>query len=214
MVRRNLYVVIDPTAQAIIADKYEISSAITPNSYIAWHTALEFHGIAHQPFYNAFVASSQRFNDFYFEGIHYHYCSATLDPSADNGVVQPSSNPYVRVTNKERTIVDCSDRIDRAGGIEELIHCLEGIHSIDEQKLIKYLEQYNKTFLYQKVGYLIELTRQTNRISTNFIEMCRAKGAIHPKRLTNSEESTIYVATWKLYVPTICTTINQQYELI
>lgn len=214
MVRRNLYAVIDPMTDTPIADKYELASCITETSYVGWHTALEFHGVAHQPFYNTFVGNGKRFNNFHFEGNNYEYCSSPFEASEENGIISPIGNPYVRVTDIERTIVDCCDRIDRAGGPEELLHCMESINLINEDKLTKYLALYNKTFLYQKVGYIMEHSQDNNHVSKAFIEACRNKGAIHTKRLTNTDDSNSYVSRWKLYVPKECLTEDSDYELI
>lgn len=76
-----------------------------------------------------------RFKDFAFEGIDFVYCAAPFEPTAENGVITPKGNPYVRITDLERTVIDCCDRIERAGGIEELLHCMEGISLLDEPKL-------------------------------------------------------------------------------
>lgn len=212
-VRRNMYVATDLTTDAPIVDKYELASNISETSYVGWHTALEFHGLAHQPFYNAYVGSRSRFNDFHFEHISYEYCAAPLEPTPDNGVIRPNGNPYVSVTDIERTIIDCCDRIDRAGGIEELLHCLEGVTHLNENKLEQYLQTYNKAFLYQKAGFILELQ---NNVSGTFIEMCRTRGALHTKRLTSTGDSDTYIHKWKLYVPKLCISNNSPYghELI
>lgn len=203
-VRRNMYATVDLASDAPMADKYEIASRISETSYVGWHTALEFHGLAHQPFYNAFVGSSTRFNNFAFELTDYEYCAAPFAPTAENGVVSPVGNPYVKVTDLERTIVDCCDRIDRAGGIEELLHCLEGVTLLNEDKIAQYLERYGKAFLYQKVGFILEHTQEHHHVSDQLIEKCRTKGALHTKRMTNTGESVTYVCRWKLYVPNYC----------
>ncbi|MGN0223404.1 MAG: hypothetical protein ACI4AM_05190 [Muribaculaceae bacterium] len=214
--RRNLYVAIDPTTGAPIADKYELSSNISATSYVGWHTALEFHGVAHQPFYNAYVGSRSRFNRFTFEGIDFDYCAAPLEVSEHTGVIRAVGNPYVRVTDLERTIIDCIDRIDRAGGVEELLHCLESVTLLDENKLELYLNLYNKAFLYQKAGFILYHSRDYHHVSDTFIEMCRTKGALHTQSLTSTGECDTYLHSWKLYVPQSCTITNTptEYELV
>lgn len=212
MVRRNLYVVIDLATGTPIADKYELASCISTASYVGWHTALEFHGFAHQPFYNAFVANEKRFSNFRFEDIDYEYCAMPFHNSEDNGIISPNANKYVRVTDIERTIVDCCDKIDRAGGAEELLHCIDGITMLNESKLAKYLALYGKAFLYQKVGYILEQSPHRQNISNDFLKMCHNLGAIHTKRLTGTDVSNKYVSKWKLYVPQIFLANN--YELI
>lgn len=88
-IRRNMYVTIDPSTDAPMCDKFELSSKISESSYVGWHTSLELHGVAHQPFYNAYVGSKSRFKDFAFEGIDFVYCAAPFEPTAENGVITP-----------------------------------------------------------------------------------------------------------------------------
>jgi predicted transcriptional regulator of viral defense system len=59
----------------------------------------------------------------------------------------------VRVTDEERTVIDCIDRIDRAGGLEELLHAIAAMTYLNENKLLNYLEIYDKQFLYQKTVF-------------------------------------------------------------
>lgn len=215
MVRRNMYVAVDMATDAPIADKYELATKVSSLSYVGWHSALEFHGLAHQPFYNVYVGSQSRFSDFSFGGIKYKYCATSFDVSEESGVITPMGNPYVRVTDLERTIVDCCEHIDRAGGVEELLHCIEGVSLLNESKLAKYLAKYGKTILYQKTGFILEQVNSHNIVSNGFIELCRSKGAVHTQHLTNSGDSDFFVNSWKLYVPKQCLFINKlDYELI
>lgn len=116
-------------------------------------------------------------------------------------MMTPKGNPYVRVTDMESTLLDCFDRIDRAGGIEELLHCMEGIVLLNEERLIDYLARYDKAFLYQKTGYLLERIKEQANISESLLELCRAKGTKSVKWLTNNEESDTFVNKWRMYVP-------------
>lgn len=204
VIRRNMYVAINPSTDTPICDKYEISSNVSTSSYVGWHTALEFYGVAHQPFYNSYVGSKNRFKNYTFEGIDYVYCSAPIEPTEETGIISPKGNPYVRVSDLERTVVDCCDRIERAGGVEELLHSMEGISMLDESKLAKYLTLFKKAFLYQKVGFILERSKEYHHISESFIEMCRKKGALHTKQLTSTGDSDTYIRQWKLYVPGNC----------
>ena len=209
-VRRNLYVAINPVSDTPIADKYEIASHISSSSYVGWHTALEFHGVAHQPFYNAFVGSESRFPPFQFKEINFEYCASPIEPTAKNGIIRPIGNPYVKVSDLERTVIDCCSRIERAGGAEELLHCMESVILLDEAKLSHYLTLYDNAKLYQKVGFILEQSQQFHQVSNEFIEMCRCKGAVHTQRLTSTGDSDTYVHPWKLYVPKHCLNIHPQ----
>jgi len=198
MIRRGMYVTVDMFSDRPSADKYEIASAIGRSAYVGWHSAFEFHGVAHQPFYNVFVGSDVRFKNFSFDSIDYEYCKSPLNGL---GVITPMGNPNVRVTDLERTVVDCCDRLDRAGGAEELMHCMESIVRLDGKKLIAYLEAYNKAFLYQKVGYFLERSFAQDKLMADIIETCRKRGVIFNKKIDDVD--VVYVKEWKLYVPRV-----------
>lgn len=200
-IRKNLYTAIDLASGQPLADKYEVGSSVSPSSYIGWHTALEFHGLAHQVFYNAYVGSESRFNGFTFAGTEFEHCVAPITADAQFGVITPIHSPNVRVTDLERTFVDCCDRLDRSGGAGELVHCCEGIVMLDEDKLRRYLQLYGKAFLYQKTGFMLERIQAQAHISNELIDFCRKQAGNSVKRLTNASDSTHYVSRWKLYVP-------------
>ena len=211
-VRRNLYCMVDLATGLPVCNKYEIASHLSESSYVSYHSALEFYGFAHQPFNEVFVSSLSRFNSFCFDDAEYIYCRQTADNVI--GVESPRGNPFVRVTDVERTLLDCFDRIDRAGGVEELLHCMEGIVLVNEEKLIAYLDAFGKAFLYQKAGYLLEHIKEQAHISDTFFELCREKGTNGVKWLTNDDDSDTFVNRWRLYVPKAFVEKRTEYELI
>lgn len=214
-IRKNMYTAVDLASSQPIVDKYEVASHVSTTSYVGWHSALEYHGLAHQSYFVTHVGNEKRFNKFTFEGNEFEYFASPIGDFYDSGIINPEGNPYVRVTDLERTFVDCCDKINRAGGAEELLHCCEGLHKLNEIKIMKYLDLYGKAFLYQKVGFLLERIQKQINISTETIELCRNKGALHTKRLTNDVDSDCFVSAWKLYVPSYYISENtESYDLI
>lgn len=53
-IRRNTYCMKDIASGLPVCDKYEIGSHLSHTACISYHTALEFHGLAHQPFNEVF----------------------------------------------------------------------------------------------------------------------------------------------------------------
>lgn len=209
-IRRNTYCMIDIASGLPVCNKYEIGSHLSTSACVGYHTALEFYGLAHQPFNEVFVKSLSRFNSFSFDDADYTYCRQTKEIA---GIVTPKGNPYVRVTDVEATLLDCFDRIDRAGGIEELLHCMEAVVMLNEDRIADYLAQHNKAFLYQKTGFLLERIKEQAHISSALIEQCLAKGTKSVKWLTNDDESDTFVNKWRLYVPKALTS-KEDYEFI
>jgi len=63
----------------------------------------------------------------------------------------------VRVTDREKTLLDCADDVDRAGGIEELIKAVRSAApEISWQKLGEYSAQFPNKAALKRLGFLFE----------------------------------------------------------
>ena len=166
-IRNNLYALVDITTNDIYASKFEIASKITSSSYLCFHSALEYYGIQNQVFSNIYVGSKTRFNNFVYGDIEYIYTNMIK-----SNFINYIANEEIRVTSREKTIVDCIDNINLAGGIEEVLYALDQTKYLVEKKLLEILKEYNKKFLYQKVGYLLELFNSQLQLSEDFYNEC------------------------------------------
>lgn len=196
-VRRDLYVVTDLATKTSSASKFEIASQINSSSYLSYHAALEYHGLAHQLFYEIQVSSKERFTNFEYKGIRYIYSESKLDA----GVITPPTDTLIRVTDLERTVLDCINQIDRSGGLEEIIACFALITYVNENKLQDYLQQFNKQILYQKTGFILGYFQKEMKLSDAFFEFCQSKIGESVRYLTDQQESNFYFPEWKLYAP-------------
>jgi predicted transcriptional regulator of viral defense system len=196
-VRRDLYVATDLATKTSLASKFEIAGNITPSSYLACHAALEYHGLAHQVFYRLYIASNEAFRAFDYDGVSYVCC-----PSAsDVGVVRPVTDAFVRVTDLERTMLDCINRIDLCGGLEELVQCFAVITYVNERKLLEYLHHFDKQFLYQKTGFILGYFQKEMNLSDAFFTLCQSKTGKSTRYLTDAPASDVYFREWKLCAP-------------
>jgi len=196
-VRRDLYVATDLANKASLATKFEIASQITPSSFLAYHAALEYYGLAHQVFYELYVSSMETFNDFDYEGITYTFCQS----KSKVGVVNPVTDSLIKVTDLERTVLDCINRIDLSGGLEELVQSFAIITYINESKLLDYLHHFNKQALYQKAGFILGYFQKEMKLSDAFFETCKSKIGKSTRYLTDRQESDTYFKEWKLCAP-------------
>lgn len=195
-IRNGLYVAVD-TMGVINATKYEIGSKATNDAVICYHSALEYYGLTNQVYNYVIVGSLNRFNSFEFEGIDYYY-------KKYNNYNQVLFNEIngIRVTSLEKTIVDCIDDIDYAGGIEELLNAIDMIDKLDEQKLLEALASYDEVLLYQKTGYILEQFNDSLRLSDDFFNKCIKKMTNQIKYFLNDEyNDVVYNSKWKLMAP-------------
>lgn len=197
-IKRDLYSVVDPTVGTPFADKFMIASAINQSSYVAYHSALEYHGIANQVYNCIYVAGEQRFSNFVFEGIEYKYTRSPLN----DGILHIDKGSNLKVTDLERTLIDCINNLKLAGGIEEVIKALDSVSFIKEDIFLKYLESYNINLLFRKVGYLFSSYQSKLDLSNNFFNQCKAKVDENSYYFLKEENIDGKLnSTWNLIVP-------------
>ena len=200
-IRRDLYCVKNPVGNIPATHKFEIASKISNSSFLSYHSALEFHGIGHQVFNVVMVSSKSAFRSFVFDD--YDDKSYVTKDIGMNGVITSRVNPNVRVTNLERTFVDCIDRVGRAGGAEEIFHCFEGLYEMDFLKIERYLNIYNKVCLYKKVGYVAERLKDQIDVPADFVEKCREISKATVACFSTTENCDVFVKEWNLYIPLV-----------
>jgi predicted transcriptional regulator of viral defense system len=166
-VRRDLYCVTNLENREAPADRYLIGSKINKGAYLTYHSAFEVHGLSHQVSFVVYVASDSKISDFEFEGVLYKYVGKGIN----EGVIRYRLNEKIRLTDLERTVVDSIDRPDYCGGFHELDEILKICPVLDETKLVKYLEAYDKKVLYKKVGYFLERHQESLEITNSFLSL-------------------------------------------
>jgi len=194
-IKKDLYALINPLTNNIYAYKYEIASSISNTSYISYHSALEYYGLANQVYSYVIVSSITRFRNFEFDGIDYNFKST-------NNSYMVNEISHIKVTSLEKTIIDCIDRIDLAGGIDELLEALDLVEYVDEKELLKALDFYNKKILYRKAGYILSFYKDDLNLSNTFFEMCY-KHVNNNKFYFLDEEyyELEFDKKWNLFVP-------------
>ena len=200
-IRRDLYCVKNPVGNIPAAHKFDIACRISNSSFLSYHSALEFHGLGHQIFNVVMVSDKAAFRSFSFDDCDYQ--SYVTKNIGMNGVICSRVNPNVRVTDLERTFVDCIDRVGRAGGAEELFLCFEGLYKMDFFKIEQYLNIYNKVCLFKKVGYVAERLRDTVDVPEDFVAKCREIGKATVSNFSTTEKCDVFVKEWNLYIPKI-----------
>jgi predicted transcriptional regulator of viral defense system len=196
-IRNGLYTCVSGENGGPVANRFQIASAITPSSYISHHTASEYYGITDQVFYEVYVGSKTRFHDFEFAGYMYHYVKEQIN----EGVESPEFSGGVRVTDKERTLLDSVKDLNIIAGLEEVLSFTKSVNSVDEARMVKYLEMYNNAFLYRKIGFIFSEYKKNIGISDAFIKLCKDKSGNSKRYLSNGIIDPAYSAEWNLIYP-------------
>jgi predicted transcriptional regulator of viral defense system len=196
-IKQGLYALINPATGVIYADKFMLASAISPTSVVVYHSALEFHGLANQVYSTVYIASDERFRPFEYGGVSYERVRDSIRCGVD--VVQSSTD--IKVTDLERTVIDCIDDVGHAGGEDELFAALSYVKKLNEVKLLQYLADYNKGKLYQKAGYLFEKLNDRLRLLPAFFAECKTHIATCAFHFLDSVGEPAYNRDWNIIAP-------------
>lgn len=196
-IKKGLYAVVDPTTGAIYASKFQIASHLFNDSYFSYHEALEYYGLSTQSFVSHFTYLTHVYvKDLDFEENIYSSKRSTCDLEILDHIEQNG----VRVVSLERAIIDCIDNPSYAGGLEEIEYALDMCRDLDLEKVERMLNYYDKSFLYQKVGYLFE-KHFGNKIHDSFYKLCLSKSGNKIQYFEAKVGFAKLVLKWKLMVP-------------
>jgi predicted transcriptional regulator of viral defense system len=198
-IRRDYYGINDLSSKTLQANKYEIGCNINDYCYLSHHSALEFYGYINQVFNEITVASNIYFRDFVLDGITYR-CKHT-NTKHYFGVNRQKYNSLIKVTDREKTVLDCIDNISLAGGLDELTVCLALITMVDEKKMLKYLRKINKPNLYQKTGYMLSFFKDEMQLSNSFFDFCKKYKGNSDMYISKNKNNFVYNKEWKIIAP-------------
>jgi predicted transcriptional regulator of viral defense system len=196
-IRNNLYTCISGETRAPLANRFQIASAISRTSYVSHHTAMEYYGVGVQVFYEVYVSSETLFNNFEFDG----YIYKCVVSKCDKGIEEMEFSGGIRVTDRERTVIDSVKDMEKIAGAEEVFANIMGLTRLNENKMLTYLAHYQNQFLYQKIGFMLEPFQQKFELSNSFFETCVDKAGMSKRYLTKDATGGKYCGKWKLVIP-------------
>lgn len=196
-IRNSLYTCLSSRGGTAVASKYQIASAITETACVSHHSALEYYGLANQVYYEVYVSSGRKFEDFEYGGLIYRFVPLKIT----TGIEDLEYSNGIRITDKERTIIDSIKDLDKIGGLEEIMSALDMIQQIDEEKLLKYLTAYGNQFLSQKAGYLFEHSQNSLILSNDFYHRCKQMAGKSKRYLSKERKKGKLIKDWNLVVP-------------
>lgn len=141
-------------------NEHVIGSFLANGGTIAYWTALNLHGLTVQFPNIIFVQSDKQKQDKNIFGVDYKF--VTVKPEKIIGIEQQGyGNNSFRITDKEKTIVDCFDLPRYSGGYNELIQAYLTT-DLDEKKMIAYCKAINNIAATKRMGFLSENYRNKN----------------------------------------------------
>jgi len=136
-------------------DEKVIGCFLVPDGTIAYWSALNFHGLTEQFPNTVFIQTTKQKKDKSVFGVAYQFVK--VNPRKKIGIqTEGYGNHKYRITDVEKTIVDCFDLPQYSGGYPELIRALDQAE-LDQDKLIECCKAINNISAIKRMAYLVEL---------------------------------------------------------
>lgn len=185
-----------------ISDKFVVACQAFIDSFIAFGSAAEYHGLSLQVFPTVMLANKSRSGE---RAIGKTKVRLVRLATKNYIGFQPlNRGPNVKVATIERTIIDCIHRPELAGGVSDLPEILRrGRSSAKVSQIIELLPTYKSKSLTQKVAYLLEVygydfTDQQKEKLHKF--SAGVKSYLFSQQLPGTSKDANYSSTWGLIV--------------
>lgn len=210
-VRSGLYYSIPRgrTSATWVPDRFLVASKLDAHAVLAYHSALELLGGGYSAWNEIYVLASRRHwrgrEAFTFRDVAYRMVQPPRRLGARAftfGIetLERFGQP-IRLTGRSRTLVDCLDRLDYTGGLDELLNSMVTWPSVDIDAVESYLQILGRRVLYARVGFVFEGFARQWAVPETFLEAVRGR---IPKRTTYLGATVgraRFVRRWRLMVP-------------
>ena len=187
-------------------DPYAVISMLAPDALIAYHTALQFHGVAYSAHFQHVFQSREKIRDFQFRQDRFTVTKYPKSLSKQKRFIFVEEIDHhgvkVRVTQLERTLVDVLDRVNLSGGLEEIWRSLNNIQHIDIDKIVKYALLLNNATTIAKVGFYLRSRQKEWKIAEHYFLKLKKylPKSVHYLDRKNKTEGK-YIKEWRIIVP-------------
>ena len=173
--------------------EFIIASLFEP-CYIAYWTALNYYGFTEQVPNKIFVATTKRIKDREILGTEFKfvYRSRKKFFGFANILI---SNINIKISDKEKTIIDCLDRPKYCGGVEEIVKSVYfAKEEIEFEKLIEYALRIGNNAVIKRLGFILDFHGLDSKSLENKIS--GSYSVLDPTK----EKIGKYNSKWKLLI--------------
>jgi predicted transcriptional regulator of viral defense system len=139
---------------------YQTAAALVAPApyYLAYYTAMRLHRMTQHPLRTLFIAVLRPQRDVTIGPVRFQF--VILKEHRFFGYEEHLLEPgqMVKAADLERTFIDCADRLDLSGGLEEILRGFKRRHpELNPDRLLRHLMRLREPALTKRVGFLLEL---------------------------------------------------------
>ncbi len=202
VLRRGVYLIVPLSAgtkSQYTEHEFVIASYLVSPYYIAYWSALNFHGFTEQTPFSVFVATTRRIKNREVLNVKYNF--VTLIKRKFFGFEPTTVGTYkVNVSNREKTLADALDHPEYCGGVLEVAKSLlNAERKVSIRSIVSYAERMGNTAVVKRLGYLVEsleLNAESELLSMMRTMISPGMSALDPTR----PKTGVYNTRWNLLV--------------
>lgn len=127
--------------------------------YLAYYTAMELHHMIQHPLSAVFVATTVQKSAIEVGPVRFRFVTLARHKFFGFEQRQLERGKAVNVADLERAFIDCVDRPDLCGGIEEAARGFARRHEdLNRERLLRYILELDLPVVTKRLGYLLEIT--------------------------------------------------------
>jgi predicted transcriptional regulator of viral defense system len=138
-------------------DPLVIAAQLAPEGAVAYWSALHYWGMTEQIPRTIFVQTvCRRYKPMNtILGVRYRFV-VVVERKLFGIMTQFRDGLSIRITDREKTLIDALDRPDLCGGISQVVEALKSLEGLDWARIDSYLELLNSGAVYKRIGYLVD----------------------------------------------------------
>lgn len=195
-------------------DIYLSAAAIRPDAVFAYHSALELLGQAHSVWWTCTVCTDRPRSPVEIGRSTIKFLSHPPVVSQGTGPTSPRERAgakwttavhrggrVLRVTMRERTLVDGFRELGLVGGVDELIGSMDGFATLEPDVLTDVLRAYGSRRLWAAVGWYLERRLESLFLSDSILGEFKANRPRARVYLVPGQRGGVVAPDWNLIVP-------------
>ena len=159
--KRGLYIIIPldigvKGADSFIMHNFVIASKLVEPYYISYWSALNHYGFSDQIPASTFIATTKAKKGLKILDTSYLFVQVSKSRFFGTTDIEIGGEK-VKISDMNKTIADCLDHPEHAGGIDEIARSVYfSIEEIDIKKIVKYAQRMGNVTIIKRLGYILD----------------------------------------------------------
>jgi len=163
-------------ADSFLVHSFVIAPYLVKPYYIGFWSALNYHGLTEQIPRDTFIASTKPKRPV--KVLTWSYVFVEMREHKFFGYeTYEIEGKKIHISSPEKTIVDCLDHPEHAGGIEEVARAIYfNVKDLDIGKIIEYAKRMKNAAILKRLGFILEKTGLLPKYENYFSDFVPTKG--------------------------------------